>query len=344
MDSSLLMPHEDLARAREKLPAKLLLSYYLNYLKIIPKALFSDTKTKLDLGQSLFNGGCEVNIHYKYEFVEILRKLSFTVPEQVKFDSKNKSSIEEVVEFFRNHKKVLCKPEYGTMGAGIFVEEDEQNLVDLLEKTNQPYLVQSFMPPLHDYRYIYHRSNGACYRVCYEKTRPVVVGDGQSSIRDLIGSDVNIPKRMKKIILKEQRKRLDEVPDKGTFIELVDTGNISKGAYGLLIKDESLAAIDKLVLALIEDLRVHHGISLSTYCFDMGILNDNLHPDTISKDDVVFYEFQMPFAFSGYLDSREVDPVRKETSQLLKYSLQRNWIEREVGTEELESILSVSST
>lgn len=330
MESRLVLPHEDLHRDKPKLSLRERFRFYRHYIKSLLRSKKLPIRGKLDLAQEIYNGAYNGNMHIKYDFGETIRALNFKSPRQTLFDQTQPldAQWQRITQFFDTHGKVLCKPSYGEQGKGIVVLESRLALQDFLSSASEEYLIQEFLRPVKDVRYIYHNDADVTYRICYEKRRTVVKGDGKSTIKDLIKSHPELPRHLKPKMLKAQKHRSSEVLANGVEECLAATGNISNGAYSVLIKDKELNAIDRVMLTLIDKLKTEKGISLSTYCFDIGTLVafDENAPYRI--EDVVFYEFQIPFGFTGYTDSAELDGVRSKTIFMLSNSLQRNWLSR----------------
>ena len=110
-----------------------------------------------------------------------------------------------------------------------------------------------------------------------------------------------------------------------------------------MVKGEELKAVDKVMLQLIDDLKERVGLELSTYCFDIGVLRDDITPDSVSKKDYVFYEYQIPFGLTGYMNSVELQDIKSDVLKLLWNSIQRAWIHRKKQAEEAEQATFVSS-
>lgn len=334
MKSQLILPHEDLCRPKPKLPLRERLRFYRHYLKILLQARKLPIRGKLDLAQEIYNGAHNGNMHIKYDFGELIRALNFRSPKQVMFDPKKplEAQWQQIAEFFDTQGKVLCKPCYGEQGKGIVEIASRSELKDFLSSSTDEYLVQEFVRPVKDVRYIYHKDSGVTYRICYEKRRTVVTGDGKSTVLDLIKSHPELPRHLKRKMIKRNKHRSSDVLGDGVEECLALTGNISNGAYSVLIRNKELEAIDQVMLTLVDKLKAEQGISLSTYCFDLGTLVAFDESTPYRVEDLVFYEFQIPFGFTGYLDSAELDGVRSKTLFMLSNSLQRNWLSRNPRT------------
>ncbi len=324
--STLVMPHEDLERTKQAISFFDRFSYYINILFGLARMSLSSYERRIDLCQAFFNGENAGSLHKKYDFIELARSLGYRGPEQALYLPGQQQLPEKIL---RKYGAVLCKPKDGQQGKGIFTSESQEDLKARLNEVSEPYLVQEFIPPLKDYRYVYHVDPEVTYRICYAKLRPEVQGDGHRTLASLIERAPDIPDSSKdkltKFLLDSQ---LNRVPELGETVELIDTGNISKGAYSQVIRGEELAAVDKVMLTLIDDLKSKCGLKIATYCFDIGVLNPNITPETVSKNDFVFYEYQVPFGIGGYLDSEEVGENKNRVARLFASSLIRAWAAR----------------
>jgi len=330
MDAQLVLPHEDIARPKPKLTMLERFRFYRHYIKTLMRSKKLPIRGKLDLAQEIYNGAYNGNMHIKYDFGELIRELNFKSPQQVRFDHGKpfEAQWQQIASFFDVHGKVLCKPAYGEQGKGIVEIAERSELQAFLKSSAEEYLVQEFVRPVKDARYIYHRDADVTYRICYEKRRTIVKGDGKSTVLDLIKSHPELPKHLKRKMLKTNKRRSSDFLANGVEECLARTGNISNGAYSILIKNKELAAIDYVMLTLIDKLKAEKGIALSTYCFDIGTLKSFDENTPYRIEDLVFYEFQIPFGFTGYTDLQELDGIRNEILFMLSNSVQRNWLNR----------------
>ncbi|MDX1694018.1 MAG: hypothetical protein R3208_09645 [Ketobacteraceae bacterium] len=325
----LVMPHEDLDRVKEKVALLDRLSFFRHVFVDLMRMRFSNYERKIDICQGLFNGEGAGTIHRKFDFIELIRKLGYRGPEQVLCFPGQTDDLEKAKALLEKHGCVLCKPKDGQQGIGIFRCKEVADLVFKLENVNQPYIVQEYIPPILDYRYVYHIDPEVTYRFCYKKVRPALYGNGRETLEKLIKDNAELPPSSKKKLIKQLPElEAHKIPEKGKRIELVDSGNVSKGAYGALVTGDELAALDKIMLGLIADLQEAHQSRLTTFCFDLGLLRDNVSADDATKDDYVFYEYQIPFGLSGYITAPEVEENKTRVARLFMGSLQRSWISR----------------
>lgn len=323
------MPHEDLTRLQPKLLFRDRLAFNAKFFFNMLRITFSPYERKIDICQDFFNGKNVGTLHRKFDFIEQIRSLGYRGPEQVLFIPGQEHSLQQAISLIRSQSVVLCKPRDGQQGKGIFRCEGEAELRAKLGKLKEAYIVQEFVPPLIDYRYVYHVDSDVKYRFCYAKVRPEIRGDGENSLHALLRKDTTIPASSKQKILKSlSAAQLDAVPATGEKVALVHSGNISRGAYGIVVKGADLAALDKVMLPLIDDLQKHYKLQLTTYCFDLGVLRSDTTPENVTKSDYVFYEYQIPFGLSGYLGAEEIRKDKARVAKVFWMSLQRAWVSR----------------
>lgn len=324
------MPHEDLARSLPRISLKNRIAFYSRFFLDFVRISFSDYERKIDVFQQFFNGKQVGTIHRKFDFIEQVRALGYRGPEQVLFFPGQLWHLPAIIGLLDKYGTLLCKPRDGQQGQGIFRCDNEADLLKRLSEVRQPYIVQEFVPPLMDYRYVYHIDADVTYRFCYAKVRPEICGDGQTRVSGLTTRDACIPVFSKKKLLKYlPADQLASVPAKGERIVLVDSGNISKGAYGQVVKGDDLAALDKVMLPLIDDLQKRCKLNLTTFCFDLGVLRNDITPGNVTRDDYVFYEYQVPFGLSGYLAADEVEKNKVHVAKVFWEALMRGWVERQ---------------
>lgn len=329
VNQALVMPHEDLERKKAKVALLDRMVFLKTVFVELMRMRFSPYERKIDICQRLYNGQRCGTIHRKYDFIELIRKLGYRGPEQTLYTPGEASGLDNAIRLLEKHSTVLCKPKNGQQGIGIFVCSDSEELRVKLENVKEDYIIQEYIPPILDYRYVYHVDPEVTYRFCYKKLRPVLYGNGKDSVQKLIEFNNDLPPLSKKKLLKFlSTTELARVPKKDEKVDLVDSGNISKGACGVLVKGEELAALDRVLLPLIEDLQHRCNLELTTFCFDLGLLRKPSCPDDARKEDFIFYEYQIPFGLAGYITAPEVIDNKARVARMFMGSLQRSWIAR----------------
>ncbi len=328
--TSLIMPHEDIDRPKEKVAFSDRISFLKTVFFDLLRMRFSAYERKIDICQELFNGPNAGTIHKKFDFIEQVRKLGYRGPEQVLFTPGQNGQLTQALQLLEKHGRVFCKPKDGQQGIGIFLCNNAAELQSRLSNAREAYIVQEQVPPLTDYRYVYHIDPEVTYRFCYKKVRPSVYGNGKDNLGRLIKLSADLPEKSKEKLAGHLSKtQLASVPGDGERVELVDSGNISKGAYGTIVTGKELAALDKVMLALIKDLQHYGKLEITTFCFDLGVLRADITPENVTREDYVLYEYQIPFGLNGYISAPEVKEQGAKVARMFMGSLQRSWISRQ---------------
>jgi len=261
----------------------------------------------------IINGKENGGFYDKVHFANIVRAMGYRAPRQVVIlKDFVPSTIEQAVDFAFTWNgegqepsvvpdEFFCKPCDGIAGRGIKEIEGREALVDFLRNIDRPYIVQEYLPPEQDMRYFLQKTaSGKAMRGCYEKMKPEIIGDGVGTVRALIARDESIPVNAKRRFLRALKgvDGGDLVPLNGQKAVPAETKNTPQGVYGVMVEGDELREIDEFMTQFISDLEERAGGNLSRICFDFGIMSG----DGDLKDRVVFYEFQMPFGYSGYKD------------------------------------------
>jgi D-alanine-D-alanine ligase-like ATP-grasp enzyme len=160
---------------------------------------------------------------------------------------------------------VVVKPNSGSQGSGVQVVENDKELVRALRtifKKDRVALVQK-------------RISGRDYRIvvldkkvisAYERIPLNVVGDGQSTIRQLMmrkqkefvatKRDTKIKFNDPRIALKLRRQKLSlrSIPKKGDTVFLLDNANLSSGGDSIDVTGRIHADIRKMAVTLTHDM------------------------------------------------------------------------------------------
>lgn len=253
----------------------------------------------------------------KLQFEHVLQQLGYRAPRSICADPE-KDTLEaltkQVHELDRSAPQRFCKPFYSSKGRGIYLADSPAAAARYALAQPHLTLIQTMETPAEDWRYILHRDPAQAahgqpplWRIAYHKVRPQVVGDGRHTVRQLLEVDSSIPAKAKQRCLKYFPGNLQDVPIKGQPIDLVQTGNISVGSYGTLPSRAALDYVDRFMLELLSDLEKHLGTTFGTFCVDIGLLDTSVfnapYNDAAMRRSVTFYEFQVPFGLSGYLDT-----------------------------------------
>jgi membrane protein DedA with SNARE-associated domain len=125
----------------------------------------------------------------------------------------------------------ILKPDVGQRGVGVKLIRTREQAEAYLRQTSAPMVAQRyaagpFEAGIFYYRYP-HEKRGRVFAVT-EKLFPLLVGDGRSTIFDLIARDTRA-RFMAHIYMRRFRSRLDEVLPEGETLKLVEAGNHAQG-------------------------------------------------------------------------------------------------------------------
>jgi hypothetical protein len=248
----------------------------------------------------------------KQAFSETVRTLGYTAPDSMIVRARHISNetLTAVMRLDETNPSRFCKPLISARGRGAHVAPTPDDALDFVAMSRRAYLVQTNEAPTADMRVILHRDvthlredSDPGWRVSYEKVRPEVAGNGQDTVADLIEADERIPKKAVRYV-ENQGEDLGRVPAEGEVVSLINSGNISKGAYSRLLTEAEQQTLDRFMLGFLVRLEAHYGAPLATICFDIGTKK----PDTLDgpydearlRKEIVFYEAQMLFGMKGY--------------------------------------------
>lgn len=273
---------------------------------------------------SILNGLDEAErLAHKDRFGDLVRELGYLAPMSRLVPARTQvARVEELLaDAFDAGDALFCKPLDGFMGRGACEQPDRAAAVRFLCGQKRDYLAQSLERPVEDWRYIVHRArgdlerpgDGPVWRIAYKKVRPHVVGDGTATVERLAGE------RQRRYARRLPEAERGRVPAAGERVDLIATGNISQGAVGLLPPPHELAAMDAFFTPFLAALEERLGGPLGVACLDVGVKDPQALADPACVDrlreQVVFYEFQVPFGLSGYVAEMPV-PARRASLPL----------------------------
>ena len=126
---------------------------------------------------------------------------------------------------------LILKPDVGQRGAGIKLIRSAEQAEDYLRQTSAPLLAQRYAPgPLEAGIFYYrfpHEARGHIFAIT-EKVFPILIGDGKSTVTELIWSDPRA-RFMADKYLQRFTERQGEVLAVGEELKLVEAGNHAQG-------------------------------------------------------------------------------------------------------------------
>lgn len=137
-------------------------------------------------------------------------------------------------EFLSRHAlnyPVVLKPDVGERGQGVAIARTRSEVESYLHRAEGDVILQRYISGL-EFGVFYHRLPGAAageVTSITHKTFPVVMGDGVTPLQDLILRDDRAV-CMAEVYEKLCRRGMDEVPQRGESVQLVEIGSHCRGA------------------------------------------------------------------------------------------------------------------
>jgi len=129
---------------------------------------------------------------------------------------------------------IIAKPDFGQRGVDVSLLKNESELTDYLSLAEFDTVLQEYIAGV-EFGVFYTRdpysSQGSIFSITH-KCFPEIVGDGTSTIEALIFKHERLS-YMSKFLLKQHKTRLNEVPDVGAIVHLVQLGSHCRGALFL---------------------------------------------------------------------------------------------------------------
>ena len=151
---------------------------------------------------------------------------------------------------------IVLKPDAGQRGYGVRLIRDHNEVVDYLNQVPIPTIAQAFAAGPYEFGVYYIRmpnQSKGCVTGITGKEFPRIVGDGHSTIEDLILRLGNAQGRVH-IFLKRFADRIHQVLPNGEVLKLVNAGNHCQGTIFLdhshLITPQLEAKIDQLAQSM----------------------------------------------------------------------------------------------
>lgn len=317
--------------------------------KLIIERKAGETLAQKKRLHKLFNGeaGAEV-LQDKFLFGNLVRELGYQAPQSVLISTgaQEDELLSKVTALNTDDPRRFCKPLGGNGGKGVYLAATPEDAVMFAQNRGQEYLIQTFEEPQQEWRYILHRDNSQMqtgtmpgWRMTYEKIRPKVVGDGSSSVAQLVQADTTIPDYAKNYYFKYQKRihsnRVNDVPESGEQVELCDSGNMDKGAYIKTPEEHESQNLDNFMLRFFQDLEDRIGSPINTFAVDIGVRDPSILDGKFDfekmRDNIVFYEFQLPFNTNGCFDSFPTDESQTGFSRILPKKLYKRLQRTKLG-------------
>ena len=203
-----------------------------NWLTILEK----DNETHYIQGYKfdLNNHGIGNILDDKGLFIDLMSYKNLPIVNQISiFQNYNK---DEILDYFKkNNNKLIVKGCMGTCGTNVYLVNDTDtlfNIMDMLLKKQDSISIEPYYDIINEYRVILLNNE---VKVIYGKERPIIIGNGKNTIKELAISFNEFYIDNEKLI-----KNPDYIPKPGEEIELDFRFNLSNGARLFYNIDEKL--------------------------------------------------------------------------------------------------------
>jgi membrane protein DedA with SNARE-associated domain len=140
-------------------------------------------------------------------------------------------SLDQIRERFGMNFPLILKPDVGQRGVGIKLVRTREQAENYLRQTFAPLIVQRYASGPFEVGIFYYRfpneTRGKVFTIT-EKIFPVLIGDGQNTIAELIQCDSRA-RLIADIYLKRFAMRRNEILPAGESLKLVEAGNHAQG-------------------------------------------------------------------------------------------------------------------
>lgn len=141
------------------------------------------------------------------------------------------TALRRMAEQHRLDYPLILKPDVGQRGVGVKLIRTPDQAAEYLRQTRAAILIQRYVPGPHELGIFYyrfpHQSQGRIFAIT-EKIFPIVVGDGQRTIEELVWNDARARFIAAKYLHRFHQRR-KEVLSPGEMLKLVEAGNHAQG-------------------------------------------------------------------------------------------------------------------
>ena len=171
----------------------------------------------------------------KHQILENLKGAAAWLPCSTRLACEDPTQrIVEAEGFMQRHElhfPVVLKPDAGQRGSGVSIVRSPGRLREYLTHAPFPVILQEYVPG-EEYGVFYYRypgdERGRILSVT-EKRMPILLGDGKSTLEELIFADDRAV-CMSDLYLRKNSERVQEVPAAGKTLQLVEIGTHCRGA------------------------------------------------------------------------------------------------------------------
>ena len=187
----------------------------------------------------------------KYAMYDVLKNYHLPVAEHyIIFPNYSEEQVEEYAKKYQYH--LVVKPNEGTCGKDTYQVHTKEELFEKIDKTlkkSYSISISPFYEIKNEYRSIIYKDK---IELFYGKQRPIVEGDGEKTIYELL-CDFN-PKYFEK---KKEDENLKRILEKGEIYEYGWQHNLSRGAIPFYVEEnETKQKIEELALKVAKRLNI----------------------------------------------------------------------------------------
>lgn len=184
----------------------------------------------------------------KKQIYDLLPKEHYPATILIKENTDLKVILDTVVEK-QIYFPLIAKPDIGLRGSGVRKIKTVSELKDYAEKANFDFLIQNLIPFKNEVGIFYvrrpHQKNGKITGIV-SKEFMIVVGDGKSTIEDLIKKTPRFQLQFE-VLKEEYGDQLYQILQKGETLNLVPFGNHARGAKFLDGSDWITPKLTKMI-------------------------------------------------------------------------------------------------
>lgn len=151
-----------------------------------------------------------------------------------------------IIRLLETHQKLVCKSNEGSGGNNVFLVNNHyelENAVHRIFKVSRSMAISPYYEIINEYRVIVLNNE---IKLVYSKNRPYLMGDGISSVKELL---INYLKESKCFFSIEKEEEYLYIPKHNEKFFLSWKHNLSNGAYADILNDkETIKKLSELAL------------------------------------------------------------------------------------------------
>jgi len=224
------------------------------------------------------------------------------------FTTKYDNNVKFVEDYFVSHNnKIVIKPNHGSGGSGVYLIDDIkqiENTMKILFEKNLSICVCPYYDAVTEYRVVVLNNK---VELVYQKFKPIVYGNGKSTIRELLQefnpkyftnrklvdeSDASNYSKLANELANNNQIDFDKVLEEGKSFEYTWKFNSSKGAVVKVLKDELIVKeLEKLSIDISKKVGLNFGNIdfIKTKNDDLYVIELNSGVDIVNVPEIKEY-------------------------------------------------------